>query len=39
MKIRAAVLDRMGAEHPYATSKPLAITTVDLDAARSRTKC
>ena len=30
MKIRAAVLDNMGATHPYATSKPLKITTVDL---------
>ena len=31
MKIRAAVLDRMGAEAPYAISKPLRIATVDLD--------
>ena len=31
MKIRAAVLDRMGAAMPYATSKPLRITTIDLD--------
>jgi alcohol dehydrogenase len=30
MKIRAAVLDKMGATPPYATSKPLKITTVDL---------
>ncbi len=30
MKIRAAVLERMGAEHPYATSKPLGIAIVDL---------
>ena len=30
MKIRAAVLDSMGATHPYATSKPLRIMTVDL---------
>ena len=30
MKIRAAVLDNMGATHPYAASKPLKITTVDL---------
>jgi alcohol dehydrogenase len=30
MKIRAAVLDTMGASPPYATSKPLAITRVDL---------
>jgi alcohol dehydrogenase len=30
MKIRAAVLDKMGASPPYATSKPLAITMVDL---------
>jgi alcohol dehydrogenase len=30
MKIRAAVLDKMGASPPYATSKPLAITSVDL---------
>src|SRR5476649_445274 len=31
MKIRAAVLDRMGAEAPYAVSKPLRIETLDLD--------
>ncbi len=31
MKIKAAVLDRMGAEAPYATSKPLRIATVELD--------
>jgi alcohol dehydrogenase len=31
MKIRAAVLDRMGAEPPYAVSKPLRIETLDLD--------
>ena len=31
MKIRAAVLDRMGASLPYATSRPLAIRTVELD--------
>jgi alcohol dehydrogenase len=31
MKIRAAVLDRMGAEPPYAVSKPLRIETVELD--------
>jgi alcohol dehydrogenase len=30
MKIRAAVLDKTGASPPYATSKPLAITSVDL---------
>jgi alcohol dehydrogenase len=30
MKIRAAVLDKTGASPPYATSKPLAITMVDL---------
>ena len=30
MRIRAAVLDNMGATHPYATSKPLKITIVDL---------
>ncbi len=30
MKVRAAVLDNMGASHPYATSKPLKITTVEL---------
>ena len=30
MKIRAAVLDRMGASLPYAESKPLRIATVDL---------
>jgi len=31
MKIRAAVLDSMGASPPYATSRPLAIVPVDLD--------
>lgn len=31
MKIRAAVLDRMGAEPPYAHSKPLRIAEVELD--------
>jgi alcohol dehydrogenase len=31
MKMRAAVLDRMGAEPPYAISKPLRIETVELD--------
>lgn len=31
MKIRAAVLNRMGAEPPYATSKPLCIEHVELD--------
>jgi alcohol dehydrogenase len=31
MKIRAAVLDRMGAQPPYAISKPLRIAEVDLD--------
>jgi alcohol dehydrogenase len=31
MKIRAAVLDRMGCEAPYASSKPLRIATIDLD--------
>ena len=31
MKIRAAVLNRMGAPTPYAESKPLSITEVDLD--------
>ncbi len=30
MKTRAAVLDRMGAPLPYAGSKPLRITTLDL---------
>ena len=30
MKMRAAVLDKMGATPPYAVSKPLTITTVDL---------
>jgi alcohol dehydrogenase len=30
MKIKAAVLDKMGAAHPYAESKPLSIETVDL---------
>ncbi len=32
MKIRAAVLDRMGAPLPYADSKPLRIATLDLAA-------
>ena len=32
MKINAAVLDRMGAEPPYAISKPLAIRSVELAA-------
>src|SRR3954454_10921463 len=31
MKVRAAVLNRMGAPMPYAESKPLSITEVDLD--------
>ena len=31
MKIRAAVLHRMGAEPPYAISKPLVIETLELD--------
>ncbi|MGD0474586.1 MAG: zinc-dependent alcohol dehydrogenase family protein [Candidatus Velthaea sp.] len=31
MKIRAAVLDRMDAEPPYAASTPLHIQTIDLD--------
>ena len=31
MKIRAAVLNRMGAPTPYAASKPLSIAEVDLD--------
>jgi alcohol dehydrogenase len=31
MKIRAAVLNEMGAPTPFATSKPLAIETVELD--------
>ena len=31
MKIRAAVLDRMGLAAPYAISRPLAIRTLDLD--------
>jgi len=30
MKTRAAVLDKMGASHPYADSRPLTITTLDL---------
>ncbi|WP_218508660.1 zinc-dependent alcohol dehydrogenase family protein [Variovorax sp. dw_308] len=30
MKIRAAVLEKMGMPPPYATSKPLTITTLDL---------
>ena len=31
MKVRAAVLDRMGAPPPYAASKPLTITEVSID--------
>ena len=31
MKIRAAVLREMGANHPYAESQPLRIETLDLD--------
>jgi alcohol dehydrogenase len=31
MKVRAAVLDRMGAEPPYAQSRPLRIETIELD--------
>src|SRR5918992_132522 len=31
MKIRAAVLSEMGAEAPYAASKPLVIETIELD--------
>ena len=32
MEIKAAVLDAMGAEAPYATSKPLSIENLQLDA-------
>ena len=31
MQIKAAVLNRIGAEGPYATTKPLTITDVELD--------
>ena len=31
MRIRAAVLDRMGVEAPYAKSKPLRIAELELD--------
>ena len=31
MKIRAAVLDRMGLDRPYATSKPLSVAEIELD--------
>jgi alcohol dehydrogenase len=31
MKITSAVLDKLGAEQPYANSKPLSIAEVDLD--------
>ena len=31
MKIRAAVLEAMGAAHPYAQSRPLKIEELDLD--------
>ncbi|MCX7902636.1 MAG: alcohol dehydrogenase catalytic domain-containing protein, partial [Burkholderiaceae bacterium] len=30
MKVRAAVLDRMGVEPPYAQTRPLAIEELDL---------
>lgn len=32
MKTRAAVLDTMGLPRPYATSRPLSITEIELDA-------
>ncbi len=32
MKIKAAVLNRMGVEPPYAQSKPLSIDAIDLDS-------
>jgi alcohol dehydrogenase len=35
MLTRAAVLDRMGVSPPYATNRPLAIRTLDLDAPGS----
>jgi alcohol dehydrogenase len=31
MKIRAAVLNKMGAERPYATSRPLTIEEIELE--------
>ena len=31
MKTRAAILTRMGAPSPYADSRPLEITEIDLD--------
>lgn len=31
MKVRAAVLEDMGRTTPYAASRPLTISTVDLD--------
>ncbi len=31
MKIRAAILDRLGAERPYATSRPLSVEEITLD--------
>src|SRR5512134_1468433 len=31
MKVRAAVLESMGAEHPYAQSRPLKIEELELD--------
>src|SRR5262245_22686178 len=31
MKVRAAVLNAMGAAHPYAQSRPLSIDEVELD--------
>jgi alcohol dehydrogenase len=36
MKVRAAVLNAMGAEHPYAKSKPLAIEEVELKPRAGR---
>ena len=41
MKVRAAVLNAMGAVEPYATSKPLAIEELELRDCRgpARSSC
>ncbi|HEU0199865.1 MAG TPA: zinc-dependent alcohol dehydrogenase family protein [Burkholderiaceae bacterium] len=33
MKVKAAVLNAMGASRPYATSRPLSIDTIDLEGS------
>ena len=32
MRVRGAVLERMGAERPYASSRPLSVSTLELDS-------